>query len=40
HALKNNFDDVKITEVANKLRDSGESVVPTLLAHKRLVFIA
>jgi hypothetical protein len=39
HALKNNFDDVKITEVTNKLRDSGESVVPTLLAHKRLVFI-
>ncbi|MFT6344700.1 MAG: hypothetical protein ACJAWQ_001777, partial [Paraglaciecola sp.] len=39
HALKNNLDDVKITEVTNKLRDSGESVVPTLLAHKRLVFI-
>jgi hypothetical protein len=40
HALRDNLDEVKMTEAANKLRRSGESVTPTLLAHKRLVFMA
>jgi hypothetical protein len=40
HALRDNLDEVKMIKAANKLRSSGESVTPTLLAHKRLVFMA
>ncbi|MFT4810549.1 MAG: hypothetical protein ACI9LX_003917 [Paraglaciecola sp.] len=40
HALRDNLDEVKMTEAENKLRGSSESVTPTSLAHKRLVLMA
>lgn len=40
HSLRDDLDESRMREVAAKLAASGETVTPTLIAHKRLVLVA
>jgi len=40
HALRDDLDEKKFQKIASILKQSGEAVTPTLIAHKRLILIA